>query len=256
MSLAVTENLIQASGINSSNNAIAGGADMSPFLKKWLSPTPQFELVSERSNFRSEVEQYVGFKFESSYGAKLAEFLPVFLTLRCADQLSASAGISLGTKSGKFFLEQYMDEPIESELNLLLDEGINRERMVEIGNLVATSRGASRLMFIILASVLNLAGYEWMIFTATKPLLYSLRKLGFETHVIVDAKPARLDKNSTADWGSYYDDQPQVVAGRLSSAQKIVDGRHLSNLVQNFYRSKIDSLAFEINQIGHSNVQA
>lgn len=226
---------------------------MSQFLKQWLTPSPKFNLITETSTPRAEVEQYIGRKFESSYGASLAQFLPLFLTLRCSEKLSASAGVSLGATSEEFFLEQYLDTPVEKELEQLCGETVRREQLAEVGNLVATTLGASRLMFIILASILNQAGYEWMVFTATKPLLRSLQKMGFETQVIAEAKPARLDTNSNADWGSYYDNKPQVVAGRLSNAQQAVEARNLFNLVQNFYQSEIDSLAIEVRHQGRPN---
>lgn len=226
---------------------------MSQLLMQWLTPSPRFELVTRMSPQRAEVEQYIGRKFEASYGASLAEFLPLFLTLRCTDRLSASAGVSLGAVREKFFLEQYLDNPIEAELERRCGEVVRREQLAEIGNLVATTLGASRLMFIILASILNQAGYEWMVFTAAKPLLRSLQKMGFETQLIAEAIPARLDKNSTADWGSYYDNQPQVVAGRLRNAQEAVEARNLFNLVQNFYRAEIESLASSVRQQGQSD---
>ena len=227
---------------------------LSPFLKQWLSPTPRFELVSQEALERAEVERYVGRKFESSYGASLTEFLPLFLTLRCSDELSASAGIALGATTEKFFLEQYLDAPVEFELERLEHEAVNRGQLVEIGNLVSTTLGASRLMFIVLASVLQQAGYEWMVFTATKPLRRSLGKLGFHTQVMAQANADRVAQTSSADWGSYYNNQPQVVAGRLSSAQELVQERNLFNLVRRFYSAKIDSLALEIDKIGHSHV--
>lgn len=254
MSLVVPQKLVQVNSDNASLEAMREVSSMSLFLDQWLTPTPKFELLSELSQNRREVEQYIGHKFDSSYGAKLEHYLPLFLTLRCGQNLSASAGMSLGSETPKFFLEQYLDAPIESELAQLCDESIRRDKLVEIGNLVATSRVASRLMFIVLASVLRQANFDWMVFTATKPLLHSLRKLGFETIVISEARPARLDIRSNADWGSYYDNQPKVVAGRLSNAQEIVQGRNLFNLVQNFYRSKIESLARQLDRRGAGNV--
>ena len=155
MSLAATDNLVQSSGIT-----VREEAGMSQFLKQWLTPSPKFDLITAESTLRAEVEHYIGGKFQSSYGASLAHFLPLFLTLRCADNLSASAGISLGSASEKFFLEQYLDAPIERELELLCGETVRRKQLAEIGNLVATTLGASRLMFIILASILNQAEYE------------------------------------------------------------------------------------------------
>jgi thermostable hemolysin len=253
MSLAIADKLVHSSGIQATEHVVREAAGMSQLLMQWLTPSPKFELVTQKSSQRAEVEQYIGRKFEASYGASLAEFLPLFLTLRCTDHLSASAGVSLGASTEKFFLEQYLDGPIQAELQNICGEEVQREQLAEIGNLVATTLGASRLMFIILASILNQAGYEWMVFTAAKPLVRSLQKMGFETQVIADATPARLDKSSNANWGSYYDNKPQVVAGRLSNAQEAVEARNLFNLVQNFYRSEIESLAVDVRQLGQSD---
>ena len=43
-------------------------------------------------------------------------FFLFFSPCACTDHLSASAGISLGAASEKFFLEQYLDAPVEQEL--------------------------------------------------------------------------------------------------------------------------------------------
>ncbi len=253
MSLVVADNFVLASSNEPTGSAVDSAAGISQFLMQWLTPSPKIELVTRRSSQRPEVEQYIGQKFEASYGASLAEFLPLFLTLRCTDKLSASAGIALGSSQEKFFLEQYLDVPIQVELERLSGEEVRREQLAEIGNLVATTLGASRLLFIILASLLHRAGYEWMVFTAAKPLLRSLQKMGFETEVIAEARPTRLDKNSKADWGSYYDNHPQVVAGRLCNAQEAVEARNLFILVQNFYRGEIHSLASNVRQLGQSD---
>ncbi len=254
MTVVAIEDSVKAGAVYPHTDAASDVAGMSPFLKQWLTPTPKFELVSEGGLNRAEVQRYIASKFESSYGASLTEFLPLLLTLRCADKLSASAGISLGTSSRSFFLEQYLDAPIESELGRLCTEALSRDQIVEVGNLVSTTLGSSRLMFVILASVLKQAGFDWMVFTATKPLLDSLGKLGFHTQVIAEAKPARIGERLSAQWGSYYENQPQVVAGRLSSAQKLVEGRNVFNLVQRFYSDTIEYLALEIQQAGQSNV--
>ena len=253
MSLAITDKLVHSSEIQVTKHVVREATGMSQLLMQWLTPSPKFELVTQKSSQRVEVEQYIGCKFEASYGASLTDFLPLFLTLRCKNNLSASAGVSLGASTEKFFLEQYLDSPIETELQNKSREEVQRKQLAEIGNLVATTLGASRLMFIVLASILNQAGYEWMVFTAAKPLLRSLQKIGFETMAIADATPVRLDNSSNADWGRYYDNNPQVVAGRLSNAQEAVEARNLFILVQNFYRSEIESLAMNVRQLGQSD---
>ena len=83
MSLAGAENLVQAGATESFTGTVFGSSGMSRFLKTWLTPSPKFELVAKKSLLTAAVEQYLGNKFAFSYGASLAEFLPLFLTLRC-----------------------------------------------------------------------------------------------------------------------------------------------------------------------------
>ena len=178
-------------------------------IKQWARPVPVFDLVGGQSTARHQVETYINNKFEASYGATLTEYLPLLLTMRCADQLSGAAGISVASVEHSLFLEQYLDLPIEQELTRSLGSEIERQSIVEIGNLVATTSGASRIVFIVLASLLYEAGFEWMAFTATRPLLASLRKLDFDYHSLGRAQSSRLATNSAANWGSYYQNEPE-----------------------------------------------
>lgn len=221
---------------------------MKSLIKQWARPVPAFKLIGGQSSSRQQVETYINNKFEASYGATLSEYLPLFLTMRCADQLSGAAGISVASVEQSLFLEQYLDLPIEQELTRSLGSEIERQDIVEIGNLVATTSGASRIVFIVLASLLYEAGFEWMAFTATKPLLASLQKLDFNYHSLGRAQSSRLTTNSAANWGSYYQNEPEVVAGRLSCAMDIINSRKLFRCIQALYKGRIDTLANQICQ--------
>ena len=53
-----------------------------------------------------------------------------------------------------------------------------------------------------------------MVFTATRELIGIFRKLGLPLLALAPADPARLPE-PVDDWGSYYESNPIVVAGRI-----------------------------------------
>ena len=59
--------------------------------------------------------------------------------------------------------------------------------------------------------------YEWVVFTATRELIGIFRKLGLSLLELAPADPGRLPEPAD-DWGSYYDSEPIVVAGRVRLA--------------------------------------
>ena len=61
-----------------------------------------------------------------------------------------------------------------------------------------------------------------MVFTATRELRNSFRRLGLNPLRLARADPARLPDGG-ANWGSYYEHDPLVMAGR------IVRGLHVSS---------------------------
>ncbi|PCJ23947.1 MAG: hypothetical protein COA96_10695 [SAR86 cluster bacterium] len=215
-------------------------------IKQWARPVPTFDLVNRNTESRRGVETYIGNKFKASYGATLSEYLPLFLTMRCAGQLSGVAGISPASENQPLFLEQYLELPIEQLMQQIFDEEINRGKIVEVGNLVATENGASRVIFIVLASALYRAGFEWMAFTATRPLRASLQKLGFENASLAKAELSSLTMGTVKNWGSYYQQEPEVVVGRLSCAMEIIEKRKLFRCIQGLYKNRIALLADQL----------
>lgn len=212
-------------------------------FKQWFSPLPRFALVDQVSAERGAVEAYISAKFNQAYGASLSHYLPLLVTLRCAENLSGVAGVGLAGQQPALFLEQYLDVPVELELERVTGTRVARNSIAEVGNLVATTRGASRIVFIVLASLLARAGLDWMVFTATAPLQASLRKLGFTLLPIQAANPDRLPLAGGREWGTYYQYGPQVVAGKLDGAMALIAERHLYGAMQNLFQAQIDELA-------------
>ena len=72
-------------------------------------------------------------------------------------------------------------------------------------------------MIATLSDHLHGLGYEWVVFTATRELIGIFARIGLPLPVVARADPVRLGTTAAA-WGSYYDRDPIVVAGRIRLA--------------------------------------
>ncbi len=190
-------------------------------------------LVPEHSAERSELESGISQKFASAYGAKLSQFLPSLLRLKVSGELGAVVGIREASE-GALFLEQYLDAPIEQSVASAFMTPVDRDQIIEIGNLAADIPGLAYSLFAVLAVVLNEAGYRWVACTATPQVAVMLAKMGFSSQKICGADPQRLEKGSAA-WGEYYASRPKVIVGDIrSAAAKVTDNRDLSVIVRQF----------------------
>lgn len=117
----------------------------------------------------------------------------------------------------RLFLECYLDRPIEAELKRLLGRPVNRNDIVEIGNLAADNAPA---MVRLWADTANDLGGEAEIAVAvlTRQLRAMFRRLGLTLHEIAPARPERLADRG-AQWGNYYAQDPVVCAGFILEGQ-------------------------------------
>jgi hypothetical protein len=120
------------------------------------------------------------------------------------------------------FLEHYFDTPIEQVIVERAGVAVARERIVEIGNLASIDRHASRQMFKLLAQHLHGEHFDWAVFTGCSSLHRMFAAIGIETVALGRALQSRLPADQQT-WGGYYEDNPQVVAGRIGHGRKIFD---------------------------------
>jgi hypothetical protein len=179
--------------------------------------SPQLTVIGRGAPERAEIETYIANKFSAAYGAKLREFLPFFLLMRSHNRIAGVLGMRRGIHGHALFVEQYMDQPAEVLLANLLGKEVQRTSLVEIGNLVSTWRGSSQMLFIALASLICRSGAEWAVFTATPEVQKLLRRLRVEQYTLCEADGRRLGVQ-LADWGTYYDTKPTVIAVNARSA--------------------------------------
>lgn len=163
---------------------------------------------------RASLEAFIARAFRQSYGAEVSHFCRVLLGCRDAQgDWIAALGYSPAA-DGPTFLEQYLDQPIETALGARLGRDVGRTDIVEVGNLAALHPGAARALIISTTRLLNGLGLRWVAFTATASLLNSFSRLRLQPQVLAAADPARL-ADGGGQWGRYYDTQPQVMFGDI-----------------------------------------
>lgn len=163
---------------------------------------------------RAEIEQFIHDVFAKNYGANVQQFMPTLISLRGANgELVAAFGLRKADHE-TLFLEQYLDTPIENVLSNRLNKPVTRNQITEIGNLaVSNPRNAGVLIAHVIQHSLDI-GVEWCVATAHHSLQNGLIKGGRDVFALEVADKNRLTPDELATWGSYYSNQPQVVAIR------------------------------------------
>ena len=172
-------------------------------------------LYDFQNKERQSIEGYITRQFQLTHGATINHFMPLLLALTERGKTSAALGLQAAT-GNSLFLQQYLPVSVDKCIAYHTKVPVALNRIIEIGNLVATQPGASHLLFILLTKILYLAHYEWVVFTATPMVQKSLERLGFNLTVLADASAERLIPEDKLNWGSYYEQQPRVLAGNIS----------------------------------------
>ncbi len=175
---------------------------------------------------RAESETFIRTIFTRHHGAAVSSFTPNLLLIEQHERIVAATGWRAAQREA-LFLERYLDQPIEQAMARLANQGVSRERIVEVGHLAAEGPGGTVKVVLALATHLDALGFEWVVFTATRELIGIFSRLGLPLLALAPADPDRLG-DAAAAWGRYYDTQPIVVAGRIRMALER-GGRALSD---------------------------
>lgn len=216
----------------------------------------EFTVHSATSGQRKQLESYVAEQYNRSYGARITNFMPFLLSMSRAGQLEAVVGVR-SAYDDALFLEHYLDKPVEQEISALAKQRVARQSVVEIGNLAATAKGGSQLLFVLMTAVLEAAGYQWFVFTATHQVEKLIKRLHFCPYPLTYADARRLDKpycdrpccavtgatSQRESWGSYYNSRPKVMAGDIRYAMSIIRANSRLTRVVQQYEVEISSLA-------------
>lgn len=164
---------------------------------------------------RQAVQALIRESFAREHQAQVRQFMPHLLALRDeGGQLLAAVGYRLAAQA-PLFLERYLDAPIEQVLAARMHREVARSQIVEVGNLATARPGQARRLIAAMTALLAAQDLRWVAFTATQHLSNSFRRMNLATHVLASADPARLG-DERADWGTYYDGAPHVLAGGIA----------------------------------------
>lgn len=205
----------QASGLQPSYHAEAA-YQLREFVmtKRYVLSEITASTVNVGDNARAEVEAFIKAVFKQAYGAEINHFMPQLVALRDSNGVLMAAFGWKKASTGPLFLEQYLDEPIESLISKTLGKQITRDEITKIGNLaVANPRNAGILIAHVIQHSLDI-GIQWCVATAHHSLQNGLIKGGRDVYPLYNADKARLTVEEQAKWGSYYQHMPQVVAIR------------------------------------------
>lgn len=166
---------------------------------------------------REHLERFIHTVFRRAYGANISHFMPTLLSLHDQDErVLAVCGLRRAA-SGPLFLENYLESPVEAVLSTRVGSAVARNSVVEIGNLAVTELGMARCLLREVIRHLLATDAEWAVFTAIPALRNSLGKLNVQLEVLCDASLDQVPSAEQPDWGSYYQQQPQVMAVRRLS---------------------------------------
>ncbi len=166
---------------------------------------------------RAELKDYIARRYARRHQAAIEHFLPNLLALKNGQRIQAALGLS-SARNQTLFLESYLDKPIDQAISQQLCTPVDRTKVVEIGNLAASQRAASTLLFTLLSALLDQAGYRWIVFTATPCVQALVTGMGFSLQSIGEAKAERISAGD--NWGSYYETRPQVMVGCIDETMR------------------------------------
>lgn len=168
----------------------------------------------------SKVQKYVHDRYEIAFDAHLNTFMPHFMALFDESaEIRSLCGFREARDNTPLFLENYLDDAAEKILSKHFQTGVNRDKLIEFGQLASFSRGISAYHFLLMTEKLVDMGYEWCIFTATDLLHALIQHMGLKTTLIAYADPTRV-QNAEKIWGHYYEHQPRILAGNLIEGAK------------------------------------
>lgn len=161
---------------------------------------------------RAEVERFISDIFHEAYGAKIRRFKPCLMSLRDRDnRLVAACGFRSAALE-PLFLETYLDRPIEAVLSESTGLPVRRNDIIEVGNFSVTEPGMARYLIAAIIAQLHATSNQWAVFTAVPMVRNAFIKMDLTPVIIDNPDKSRLSEEEQAEWGSYYEQKPQIMA--------------------------------------------
>lgn len=174
-------------------------------------------LCDAHSPDRPDVEKFIQRIFRQAHGANVKHFMPRILCLRDSRyRLQAVSGMRQAEHEN-LFLERYLDKPVQDMIAFHSGSAVLRHRIVEIGNLAVENPLYTRLLLAALGRHLYSTDTEWFVFSALPSIIRIVARTNHTMLVLGDARLDCLAPEDRADWGSYYQHRPKVIALRWNT---------------------------------------
>lgn len=174
------------------------------------------KLVEPSGSHRLQTQSFIAQAYQRAFGARLQSFYPSLIALMGAGEELRGAVAARYAVGQELFVEQYLDQPIEREIERCAGQSASRSLVVEIGSL-SVARPAMTYPFIsMIGCWLQDYGVEWLVFSLTRTLRRLFERAGVEMIDLGPADSARLCRSGN-EWGSYYQHDPRVMGASLSS---------------------------------------
>jgi len=170
-----------------------------------------FILANQDGVKREQLQRFIQSGFAREYNANIHEFMP---QLMAVEAFGLKAVLGLRSAKEGLFIEQYLDQPIETYFTE--HAPLSRTEILEVGNLVSDNRlHTTRLLMLTAISAID-SGFRFLVFNATGNVAKLLSGYGLPLTLLQIADGKKLgDKQH--HWGSYYQTDPQVMALDLSN---------------------------------------
>ena len=175
---------------------------------------------------RQRLEHYIADIFYANYGARNIEYQDLLCSLEQNSSLVAALGLSSASRRN-LFCEQYLNAPLENYVEREFGQKVNRNSLMELGNLVASEPGQSVVLYLLVTAALQMAGVRYLVFSANRAVRSSIQRCGFDTHVLCSADPGNLE-GEQQNWGTYYDGDPKVI---LADIRQAADHGHKHKMI-------------------------
>ena len=176
-----------------------------------------FSNVGPDSVDRARLEAKIRSGFGMHFGACIEGFMPRFALYRHTSGATGVIGVRQASHE-PLYLEHYLSQPIERIITDASDCRVERSAIAEIGQFVVDDRDIVGSFFRELAPFLSAEGYDWVCFTGTNKIRALLNRIGFRGMPVTAADAKRIPAAGDR-WGSYYDNDPVVIVGKLDDPE-------------------------------------
>lgn len=181
-------------------------------------------ITHQSAHERAEAECFIRAIYADAYGAALDIRYPTLMSIADEKGIAAAMGLR-DAGSGPLFLEHYLDKPVQEAIYDMTGVPVARHEIIEVGNLGSRGLGAAKYLYLAFHAYACARGYRYVAVTATKALGRSFAHMGIATHLLAHARADRVPGKG-AGWGSYYESQPQVMAGSIGQGLEMLMERY------------------------------